>query len=229
MLAMQLWFKTYSKTMIFILNPCHAVTFLLGLNSLLPFNKFTDVLYSFSLGSCFGAWIGIAFAENGELSQLELFMYYLQHIFACFLAPFVLYLGGRYSASDQLRWPLPYFGFLFFTIYMRYILTPFSAMTWANLNHSLCSVNNDPWKAYFGMKKYYYLWADVYLGLTSVVSQYFISLFGILLCRCRRFSIHEKNVEWRQAITGFLLTVGLASFAFYVLDYLVKNDETFIL
>lgn len=214
--------------MIFILNPCHAVTFVLGVCSLLPFNKFTDVLVTFSIGSCFGAWIGIAFAENSEMSQLEVFFYYAQHIFACFLAPFILYLGGRYSASDQLRWPLPYFGFIGFTIYMRYFLTPMSALTWANLNHTLCSVDNDPWKAYFKMQKYYYLWGDFYLGLTCVVTQYFIGLFGILLCRCKRFSIHEKNVEWRQALTGFLLTVALASYAISVLIVLIETDKNFI-
>jgi hypothetical protein len=59
----------------------------------------------------------MAFSENGELSQLEIIMYYVQHIFACFLAPFILYCGGRYSPSDQLRWPLPYFGFIGFTLY----------------------------------------------------------------------------------------------------------------
>lgn len=229
MLGMQLWFKTRTKTMIFILNPCHAVTFVLGLCSVLPFNKFTDVLITFSLSSCFGAWIGIAFAENGELSQLELTMYYVQHIFACFLAPFILYLGGRYSASDQLRWPLPYYGFVGFTMYMRYFLTPFSAMTWANLNHTLCSVDNDPWKAYFGMKKYFYGWADFYLALTSVISLYFISLFGILLCRCRRFTIHDKNVEWRQAFTGFVLSVTFACYCLRVIYILIATDETFII
>lgn len=179
--------------MIYLLNPCHLVTLTFGLVSLLPFNKFTDCLISFSMATCFGAWIGIVWAENGELSPTEHLMYYVQHVFAAFMAPFILYLGGRYSASDQLRWPLPYFGFLGFSIYMRYVLTPISAASWANLNHTLCAEDNDPWKAYFGMHKYYYLWSDFYLALTSVVSQYFLGLFGILLIRCRKFSIHHPH------------------------------------
>lgn len=217
---LQLFFKYHSKTMIFILNPCHAVTFTLGLVSLLPFNKFTDILVTFSIGSCFGAWIGIAFAENQELSFYEHVLYYVQHVFASFMAPFILYLGGRYSSTDQLRWPLPYLGFLGFSMYMRYILTPISAMTWSNLNHTLCSVDNDPWSAYFGMENYFYVWSDFYLALTSVATQYFIGLFGILLCRCSRFTIHAENTENKQAITGAILTISLTSFALYVLSVL---------
>ena len=51
---------------------------------------------------------------------------------------------------------------------MRYILTPMSAMTWANLNHTLCGIDNDPWRATFGMREYFYYWADYYLLFTSV-------------------------------------------------------------
>ena len=40
-------------------------------------------------------------------------------------------------------------------------------MTWANLNHTLCGIDNDPWRVAFGMHKYFYFWANVYLGLTS--------------------------------------------------------------
>jgi len=97
-------------------------------------------------------------------------MYYVQHVFASFLAPLILFCGGRYSATDQLRWPLPIFGFMGFSLYMRFILTPFSAITWANLNHTLCAVDNDPWRAYFGMHKYYWVWSEVYLAITSVIT-----------------------------------------------------------
>ena len=108
---------------------------------------------------------------------------------------------------------------------MRYFLTPVSAMTWANLNHTLCSVDNDPWKAYYGMGKWFYLWSDFYLGLTSVVSQYFIGIFGILFFRCRRFSIFEKSVELRQILTGVSLVMALAGFAYYAIQILVAETN----
>lgn len=149
-------------------------------------------------------------------------MYYVQHVFASFLAPFLLFMGGRYSASDQLRGPLPYFGFLCFSVYMRCFLTPLSAMSWANLNHTLCAGDNDPWKAYFYMEKWYYLWSDIYLAWTSIASQFFLGLFATWFLQCRQFSIHSDSdrVSKEQIGMGFAIISSLGSFASYVIQIL---------
>lgn len=60
-----------------------------------------------------------------------------------------------------------------FSIYMRFFLTPLSHLTWANLNHTLCSVENDPWKKTFNMGNYYFFWAEFYLFLPSFIFHYF--------------------------------------------------------
>jgi hypothetical protein len=65
---------------------------------------------------------------------------------------------------------------------MRYLLTPLSAFTWANLNHTLCGCN-DPWRDAFDMTKYYYFWADFYLLLASMTTQMLLYGIGKLLCR----------------------------------------------
>lgn len=122
-----------------------------------------------------------------------------------------------------MRWPLPYFGYLIFALYMRWFLTPLSAMTWANLNHTLCSVDNDPWKAYFGMGKHYFFWADFYLALVSIVSQYFIGIFGILLCTS--FTAYPVNIKNRQILVGVLLVAGMLVFAYYAIFQLVTESD----
>jgi hypothetical protein len=109
-------------------------------------------------------------------------MYYVQHVFAAVLAPLVLFCAGRYRASDSLVYPLPILGFIFFTLYMRFFLTPMSSMTWANLNHTLCGIDNDPWRVTFGMHKYFYIWADGYLLLTSSVVSIINASIGKLIC-----------------------------------------------
>lgn len=63
--------------MIFIFNPCHFTTLLFGLVSVLPLSRFTEILFPFAIGGCFGAWVGIVWAENGELSYLEIVSYYV--------------------------------------------------------------------------------------------------------------------------------------------------------
>lgn len=100
LLAANIYIKIFTRNLIFMLNPCHVATLTFGLCSLLPFNKLTNILFSFSLAACYGAWIGIVFAENGELTLFEEAVYYIQHVFIAFLAPLVLFLGGRFSASD---------------------------------------------------------------------------------------------------------------------------------
>lgn len=59
-----------------------------------------------------------------------------------------------------------------FSIYNRLILTPVSHLTWANLNHTLCSVDNDYFKVTFDMGAYYYFWAEFYLFFFSFIFYY---------------------------------------------------------
>ena len=114
-----------------------------------------------------------------------------------------------------------------FTLYMRYVLTPMSAMTWANLNHSLCSVDNDPWKAYFRMHKFYYFFAEFYLGLTSVVTQYFICIIGFIFCSWRQFTIHaDGGIKLRQVFTGIALILGLIAFATHCITTIKADEES---
>lgn len=126
--------------------------------------------------------MGIVFAENEELHFFELVLYYVQHVFAAVLAPLVIFLAGRYRAADSLVYPIPLLGFVFFTLYMRFLLTPMSSLTWANLNHTLCGIDNDPWRVVFGMHKYFFFWAEGYLALASTTTSLVNASIGKLLC-----------------------------------------------
>ncbi|CDW75414.1 UNKNOWN [Stylonychia lemnae] len=197
-LFFQLHLKYTSNTMIFILNPCHITTALFGLVAFLPYNRFSFMLMLIAFCQTCGAqvihydltylliicsWLGIVFAENDELTMFEIVIYYTQHLFAAIVAPMIMFKAGRYSPKDFNVYPLPLLGFIFFSFYMRFFLTPMSAMTWANLNHTLCGVDNDPWRAYFGMHKYFFIWADGYLLLASITFSIFNSYVGQYICR----------------------------------------------
>jgi hypothetical protein len=38
---------------------------------------FSDIIFPFAIGGCFGAWVGIVWAENGELGFVEVVSYYV--------------------------------------------------------------------------------------------------------------------------------------------------------
>lgn len=66
--VIQVSFKIQTKTLIFLLNPCHITTLVQGFLFILSNSIWTEFLMVFQVGSAFGAMIGIVFAENGELS-----------------------------------------------------------------------------------------------------------------------------------------------------------------
>jgi len=132
----------------------------------IAFSKFdvkVEMLALFVFSSAFGGWIGLIWSENEEMPVIELVIYYTEHLFTSFMGPVVLCLGGRFDPLNYVGWPLPICGFHIFCAYMRYVLTPLSQLTWANLNHTLCGVGNDPFYSGFDLGYSYYFWADFYL------------------------------------------------------------------
>ena len=103
------------------------------------------------------------FAENEEFSKFELVVYYVEHAFTSFLGTLILSISGRFDPLEYVKFPLPVCGFHLFCMYMRYFLSPLAMIFWANLNHTLCGVDNDPWYVYFEMGKWYLLFSDFYL------------------------------------------------------------------
>ena len=112
----------------------------------------------------------------------ELVMYYVQHTLASFLCPLIMYYNHRFDPSRYLKNPVvPVFCFNMFSLYMRLFLIPLSAITWANLNHGLCGVDNDPFYAFFNLGKWFYVFAEVYLMAPSLTMQVFNSFLGQII------------------------------------------------
>jgi len=90
-------------------------------------------------------------------------------VICSFLSPVILSLSGRYNILTYMKFPLPWFGFMFFAFHMRWVLMPLSRLTWANLNHTLCGVSNDPFYVYFELGEHYYLMGDFYLMFSCFI------------------------------------------------------------
>lgn len=168
-LAVNIWLKYCSKSLIFMFNPCHVVNCFLVVVSLTHHSRLSELcalaVYSFA----FGGFIGIIFNENEGFTPFETVIYHSEHAFASWLGPLLLTVAGRYDYRSYFKYPLPWFGFIIFTLYERYVLTPISIATWANLNHALCGIDNDPFYKIFDLGEWYYLWADAYLLFSCMV------------------------------------------------------------
>ena len=81
-------------------------------------------------------------------------------------------------------------GFIAFSIYLRWILTPISLLTWANLNHSLCGTDTDPIWYLFDLGKWYYLLADFYLGAAAFA---FIAINWVFCYIVKRVILGDKK------------------------------------
>jgi hypothetical protein len=191
----QIYLKIHTKTLIFILNPCHVITLVWGIVLSINYSKTAQVLFLYAMSNVFNAYIGMIFAENDELeSDMEVISYWVQHSIAAFFAPLVCLLSGRFAHKIYSNPFIILVGYQMFTLYMRLFLTPISALTWANLNHTLWGIDNDPWRKYFQLKEYFYFWAEFYLGLASVT----FSLFDIWVARLLCPGLFNKN----EAIEG---------------------------
>lgn len=158
-------------------NPCHVAIVFLAVTCFTRYGVVGEIsamcVYSFA----FGGYIGIMFNENYELVPVEVVLYYVEHAFASALGPLILDLSGRYDFASRAIPPYPFFGFCFFAIYMRYFLMPVSYLTWANLNHTLCGVDNDPFYKAFNLGESYYIWAEFYLLGSCFVGYFFNFVF----------------------------------------------------
>jgi hypothetical protein len=184
------YYKYHSKTLIFMRNPCHMVTVLLIIVGFSKFSRFSEMVALAIFASAYGGWIGLIFSENEELPIQELVIYYVEHAFTSFLGPLTLCLAGRFN---PLEYASPIFingGYMLFTIYMRWVLCPVSLYTWANLNHTLCGVGNDPFFKQFFPNETYYLWAEFYLMFSCYVG----IILNLIICLIVKQSFKQLGI-----------------------------------
>ena len=116
-LLINMYLKFSTSTLVFMVNPCHIVNLFLVIVSLTSHSRLGELcalaVYSFS----FGGYIGIIFNENEGFTQFETVIYHSEHAFASWLGPLVLSYAGRYDFRSYVKYPLPWFGFVLFTMY----------------------------------------------------------------------------------------------------------------
>ncbi|CAG9329604.1 unnamed protein product [Blepharisma stoltei] len=179
-LLCQIYSKSHGHRLIFLLNPCHAVTLLQAYCLLSKSSGLNKKIFIITIANTWCAEIALLFPTPGNLPlKYDYLLFHAEHYLTGIIVPFLLILAGRYTARYQFNWRAIYFGYQFFTLYQRLVLSNISMLTWANMNFTLCAATTDPFYPTIG-NNYYYL-AEFYLFILSITSTYlWLSLSYIL-------------------------------------------------
>ncbi|GIZ03139.1 transmembrane protein 164 [Caerostris extrusa] len=146
--GIEIGFKFSSRTVIYILNPCHIITTIqIFLLAAPPTSKTVTALFRIHLHCLYGAILAILFPVlNTRKRCLESEIYWVQHILIL-ITPFYLLrtgVGGIYTveALNDMSWAVLTQGLLF--IYHFLILQGLGMITQVNLNNIICPAVSDP-------------------------------------------------------------------------------------
>uniref|UniRef100_A0A8D8XFM8 Transmembrane protein 164 n=2 Tax=Cacopsylla melanoneura TaxID=428564 RepID=A0A8D8XFM8_9HEMI len=171
--GMEIGFKFASRSVIFLLNPCHVVTAIqIYLLAAKP-SKHVAAIYRAHLNVINGPILACLFPEVETLVlPLEKSIFWFQHSLMIIIPICMTHMGGVYSVEpvSHLYWYLFSYGIVL--LYHFVLLQAFSMMFHINLNHMLCPAEADP---FYG--PYYRLAACLHQAvLTFMVSRAFCVL-----------------------------------------------------
>jgi len=145
MLGMQLGYKMASKTLMWVLQPCHVITILQVYLLTAPVNKYTQILYRVHIGWLGGPFLACLFPVYDTYRlPFEIEMYWIQHI-AILAVPLYLQTVPDFSQHPtrvKKSYVLVSYGtFLFYHILF---LQPIALLTGVNISTVLCPAPTDP-------------------------------------------------------------------------------------
>lgn len=179
--GIEIGFKFSSRTVIYILNPCHVITTIqIFLLAAPPTSKTVTALFRIHMHCLYGAILAILFPVlNTRKRCLELEVYWIQH-FLILITPFYLLrtgVGGVYTveALNDMSWAALTQGLLF--LYHFLILQGLGMVTQVNLNNIICPAVSDPFSG-----PNYRIWAMFHQSaLTLLIGKIYTKLSLIVL------------------------------------------------
>ncbi|XP_014259326.2 transmembrane protein 164 [Cimex lectularius] len=143
--GIEIGYKFSSRTVIFLLNPCHITTALQIYLLVARPSKRVGALFRFQMNCMNGAVLALAFPELDALNlPFETWLYWIQHSMMMVIPLYLIQLGGVYEVEklNDFSWSLVSYCILVF--YHFIILQGIGLPTQVNLNHMLCPAIRDP-------------------------------------------------------------------------------------
>uniref|UniRef100_A0A182K242 Transmembrane protein 164 n=1 Tax=Anopheles christyi TaxID=43041 RepID=A0A182K242_9DIPT len=147
-LGVELGFKFATRTVIYILNPCHITTimqiYLLACNKS---TKSSTVLFRLQMNYLNGPLLAFMFPETDSRQlPLESSIYWIQHALMCIIPIFLLKSGGVYNMEPLNDFTWNVIGYATLIAYHYGILQVVATPVQVNLNHMLCPALKDPFE-----------------------------------------------------------------------------------
>ncbi|KAH6940357.1 hypothetical protein HPB50_026977 [Hyalomma asiaticum] len=184
--GMELGFKFASRTVIYILNPCHIITMLqIVMLAAPPTSRLLTVLFRVHVHWLNGPLLALLFPVlNTRLLPLEQEVYWVQHGLMLAVPCYLMRLGGVFSTEPlaDLSWVLLSLALQY--LYHFLVLQALALVTEVNLNSMLCPAVSDP---FYG--PHYRLWALAHQFLLVLVAGKLYTAVGAWLLRVTRLRI----------------------------------------
>ncbi|XP_055692558.1 transmembrane protein 164 [Lutzomyia longipalpis] len=173
--GLELGFKFASRTVIYVLNPCHITTIIqIYLLAAKPSN-FVTIMFRIQMNYLNGPMLAFLFPETDSRQvTMEVTVYWIQHGLMFIIPVYLLRLGGAYTMEPltDISWNV--ISYSICLIYHFVILELFAVPTQVNLNHMLCPALLDPFTG-----PSYRLWAVLHQAiLCPLLGKIYYCLFA---------------------------------------------------
>ncbi|KAB0797905.1 hypothetical protein PPYR_08898 [Photinus pyralis] len=159
--GMEIGYKFSSKTVIYLLNPCHVTTAIqIYLLAASPSDMVTAV-FRIQLNFLNGPLLAFIFPETDtRILPLEASIYWIQHGLMFVVPYYLLRLGGVYNIEKYSDFSWNAMSLSFNIVYHFLVLQSIAVPTMVNLNHMLCPAILDPFEG-----PYYRIFAVLHQAL----------------------------------------------------------------